>query len=429
MQFHIVDMQPDFLAVVNDALNCKIEEESIWLRVDGRSLSIAVRPGANGARGTSYACKEDPSVVFAQVSVHRFTLTLAPGAAPICLRSPKTFLLADVGAGAKINCVAVSAAHAVAVTGDSNGTVSSFSLDHENLRLVRRLKLTDAHMSDVTAVQIFPSGAVALSAGLDYTIKIWSLVDGSNPRTMRGAQKKRITAAALIGAHGRNFVSTSLDGSACVWECGTGRCIQVFRRIRDPRDPMLSVAVQNHRAVSAGVPESAGVPAATGGSGLFFECAGKRMFCGHGSGKVTVWDLGARAFVGEVAVAEGGGFTSLGGVSAIAVAGTQSIVVGFEKRAVVRCFDLAAGSSAERISSRLRWEVAVGDPGEEQEVKGLEILGDTVVCLSTDGFVSLNVSDGSAKEYLVGYDSVLNDFTISGGNIFACGKEGLLVEY
>lgn len=59
----------------------------------------------------------------------------------------------------------------------------------------------------------------------------------------------------------------------------------------------------------------------------------------------------------------------------------------------------------------------------------LKILGDTVVCLSTDEFVTLNISDGSANEYFVGYDSVLNDFSISGGNIFACGKEGLLLEY
>lgn len=422
MRFHTVDIQADFLAVVNDALNGKIDEETIWVRVDGRSLRIAVKSGADGA---GYRCVEDPAVTFAQVSARRFELALAPGAERVVLRPPKAYLFADADAGASINCVAVSAEHAVAVTGDSNGTLSSFSLDRDSVRLARRLRLADAHMSDVTAVLIFPSGSVALSAGLDYTIKIWSLADGSCPRTMRGAQKGRITAVSLVGARGRNFVSASLDGSACIWECGSAQCAHTFRRVRKPRDPVLSLAVQDYQP-AAPAPEMSHSPE---DSGLFFECAGKRLFCGHGSGTVTVWDLGRRTFAGEVQAAESGEADSLGGVNAIAVAGRESIVVGFEKKAVVRCFDLGACGAGDKISSRLRWEVAMGNAEGEQEIKKLEISGDTVVCLSTDEFVALNISDGSANEYFVGYDSVLNDFSISGGNIFACGKEGLLLEY
>lgn len=42
------------------------------------------------------------------------------------------------------------------------------------------------HLSDVTAVQFFPSNLVLLTGGADFQLKIWSVIDGSNPVTLRG---------------------------------------------------------------------------------------------------------------------------------------------------------------------------------------------------------------------------------------------------
>ena len=41
-------------------------------------------------------------------------------------------------------------------------------------------------MMDVQTSQFFPSGAVVLSGGMDMRLKIWSVQDGSCPRTLCG---------------------------------------------------------------------------------------------------------------------------------------------------------------------------------------------------------------------------------------------------
>lgn len=42
------------------------------------------------------------------------------------------------------------------------------------------------HLSDVTTVQFFPSNLVVLTGGSDFLLKIWSVLNGSNPVTLQG---------------------------------------------------------------------------------------------------------------------------------------------------------------------------------------------------------------------------------------------------
>lgn len=60
------------------------------------------------------------------------------------------------------------------------------------------------HLSDVTTVQFFPSNLVVLTGGADFQVKIWSVLNGSNPVTLQG-HTSAITSTAII-AQGRNVL-------------------------------------------------------------------------------------------------------------------------------------------------------------------------------------------------------------------------------
>lgn len=55
-----------------------------------------------------------------------------------------------------------------------------------DLYIVSIKTILKGHLSDVTAVQFFPSNLVLLTGGADFQLKIWSVIDGSNPVTLRG---------------------------------------------------------------------------------------------------------------------------------------------------------------------------------------------------------------------------------------------------
>lgn len=57
-------------------------------------------------------------------------------------------------------------------------------------------------------------------------IKIWSAIDGSNPRTLTG-HKASITDIQPIG-RGRNILSSAEDSTIRLWECGSGQNIHTF---------------------------------------------------------------------------------------------------------------------------------------------------------------------------------------------------------
>ncbi|KAI9033888.1 WD40-repeat-containing domain protein [Phycomyces nitens] len=86
----------------------------------------------------------------------------------------------------------------------------------------------EGHLDDVTVVQFFPSNQgrdiglwlisilifvllVLLSGASDFQVKIWSVLDGSNPVTLRG-----------------HTSASSRDGTVRLWHCGTGSTITVL---------------------------------------------------------------------------------------------------------------------------------------------------------------------------------------------------------
>ncbi|QPG74187.1 hypothetical protein FOA43_001511 [Brettanomyces nanus] len=406
--FHRIDIQPDFITVVNDVLNNKVTEELIWVRIDSQSYTFKV----SQAKRSVYPCVTDPEVRLTELSAHQFSLRIK-GGETILLRAPRSYLLTENQSNAHFNCMDIKGE--VLVVGEDTGTITCFKHRQSDLRLTTKLMIPGAHLTEVLRTAIFPSGKVALSMGLDYTIKIWSLDDGSNPRTIRGVQLKRLSDVVLIGSHGRNFVSSSLDGTACIWECGSGKCIEKFQRVKDMNDGVMSLAVEEFEQTMDEEPRNS----------LFFECSGKRLYCGHNSGVVSVWDLGTRRFIGEFNCTTDQKF---GGVSSLAIDGGV-IMVGFSKRSVVKGYRVSF-LEGETVNAVCIWTANIGDQEEEQEIKRIKKTAvDTVICLSTDDLVALNLNDGQITEYFVGYDNVLNDITVKDNRVYVCGKEGLLMEY
>lgn len=412
MAFHELDIQPDFIQVINDILCGQEDSDSFWLRIDDQTYSIAIN---KLKQGLEFTCEEDPEIKFSQISAHKFALQLSEEE-HILLRTPKSYLLSGLDKRRNINCLDADNSCRVIVVGDDTGTITCLERNAQSVNLTTRLRIPRAHLTDVLLLRVFPSAKVALSIGLDYTVKIWSLEDGSNPRVMSGVQIRRITSVALIGNHCRNFVSGCLDGSACIWECGSGKCVQTLRRVRNLHDGVASLFVQQYEPESADDPEH-----------LMFECHGKRLFCGHESGTVSVWDLGSVSFVGEFTTKSGEDASiTMGAVNALAVYGDR-IVVGYEKKALVRCYQYEITDTG--MAATLVWQVAIGSIDEEQEVKKIEVVDESVLCLCTDDLVSLRITDGATDQYFVGYNSVLNDVKTEGDGVLICGKDGLMMEY
>ncbi|KAF8778642.1 Proteasomal ATPase-associated factor 1 like protein [Argiope bruennichi] len=80
------------------------------------------------------------------------------------------------------------------------------------------LRNLEGHIWDVYHCSFFPSGMVVLSAGADMQIKIWAADTG-----------QAVTDAAVVD-RGKNIVSVSKDGSARLWDCGSGSCLHVLSK-------------------------------------------------------------------------------------------------------------------------------------------------------------------------------------------------------
>ncbi|CCD24663.1 Rpn14p NDAI_0D03490 [Naumovozyma dairenensis CBS 421] len=162
--------------------------------------------------------------------------------------------------------------------GDNVGNISVFD-DTMNLTC----QLDDAHFDEISNLKIFPSGEVLLSASIDMQLKIWSLKDGSNPRTFLG-HKGKVTDTVLI-ERGRNFLSSSRDGSIRLWECSTGTTIRTFTRKENPNDAILSMGLlSNDNPLT-------NEPASMNGNSLDFGTKGKTVISSHKSGVLTLHDV------------------------------------------------------------------------------------------------------------------------------------------
>lgn len=100
-----------------------------------------------------------------------------------------------------------------------------------------RLRLHDAngnilhcfegHFLHTNLARFFPSQKVALSSGMDYSIKLWDTDSGSLVQTLR--HQKGLVDDVVMIERGRNFVSLCVaDSSVALYECGSGEVVQEY---------------------------------------------------------------------------------------------------------------------------------------------------------------------------------------------------------
>ncbi|PVH14575.1 uncharacterized protein CXQ87_002719 [Candidozyma duobushaemuli] len=182
-----------------------------------------------------------------------------------------------------VSAVALTKSTRNLIVGTEQGHLKRF--DTESKKETNEVK--DAHFSEVKLLRTFPSDKVLLSVGGDFQIKLWDidLAEDKPARTFRH-QQKAITDVALIGS-GRNFVSTSEDGSTVLWECGSGQVVSTFLRIDDHNDPALCVAV----SVTKDPINSSDV---VSGERLY-ECDDKVMYVGYQSGIIQEFRIASHS--------------------------------------------------------------------------------------------------------------------------------------
>ncbi|KAF3992576.1 hypothetical protein FT663_02229 [Candidozyma haemuli var. vulneris] len=271
----LVTAQKEILTIIQEVESGESKEDKIW---------IAVRDSTDEDHSDYGDVKVEGSESGMQLSCEGFTITR---------KGPQAFLIEPPGrlCTAPSQSIDIRSVSAVALTkstktllvGTEQGSLKRF--DTTTRKEVA--KIENAHYSNVTLLRTFPSDKVLLSVGSDFQIKIWDieLEEDKSARTFRH-QNKRITDVALIGG-GRNFISTSEDGSAVLWECGSGKVVSTFLRIGNHKDPALCVVVCSTDSALSASDILAGESQ--------YECEDKVMYVGYGSGIIQEFRIASHS--------------------------------------------------------------------------------------------------------------------------------------
>ncbi|PKI83613.1 hypothetical protein MVES_002454 [Malassezia vespertilionis] len=161
------------------------------------------------------------------------------------------------------------------------------------------------HVADITSVRFFPSNEVVLSTSLDFSARIFSALDGSNPRTLTG-HSGALHCSAMLG-RGKSVVTGSSDGTVRVWDVGRGESVSVLDmqassvQALEATDTLVAAALCNGTVQARDVRTAREALALTppgsplGGAGaldtLALCTASHRILTGSRSGVCTLYDL------------------------------------------------------------------------------------------------------------------------------------------
>jgi WD domain, G-beta repeat/Maltose operon periplasmic protein precursor (MalM) len=104
-----------------------------------------------------------------------------------------------------------------------------------------------AHSEKINALAITPDGTRLMSGSDDYTIKVWTLSDGSLSRTLRG--HREWVHALAVTPDGKILVSGSGDKTVRLWSLPNGRTLG---RLTGHTDWIWAVAASSSVVASAG---------------------------------------------------------------------------------------------------------------------------------------------------------------------------------
>ncbi|ODV93348.1 hypothetical protein PACTADRAFT_51949 [Pachysolen tannophilus NRRL Y-2460] len=381
VQMDVVSIQCSFAEVINDVLVGKEVQDKFWIKVNENRGYIFVETADDDDGQLRFREEGNSGTIFRKISDREYELTRDK----VIYRLKIPFrIFSDAKILQNINTFDISSHCGFYCIGNNNGKIIIGTISDKNsiLKIFQ-----NCHFDlDVIKIQIFPSDKVLLSAGLDYTIKIWSILDGSNPRCFKG-HTDRITDLKLIGKTGRNFVKKKID---------------------------------------------------KGEENLEFETENKLILSGHCSGIIALWDLGNHIKLKEFTIdSDKNGKNQ---VKTIVCIKEQYIIAGFED-GNLRIFDFEKQILIKDFlfsNSINSIELVKDNSAIIVAIEGIETLFEFDVNDLINNTYAITINNNNSKElhikpktYLVGLDNHINTIkaTTSGSKLFVGAKYGEFVEY
>lgn len=284
---HIITVQDSFEDVIRDVENGTIESEKFWLarRVDDQALLQYFKINAfltqektldfTGESESQYA-----NIKFKIDGPRKYIATIEDksGIESYTLLSPR--FKKSIEKKDQITLLLLNKSTKQIYQGTLSGNILVFDQGSGQ----KLGEIEEAHLSSVKHLVLLPSDKVLLSAGDDLRICLWDLSADTLPKVATRtfmSQTKTITDVAIIG-RGRNFVTSSEDGSVAIWECSSERVVTEFRRVTNRTDPAKCMVVSTSQIEPE---ENQFRPE------LLFECIQKVLFVGYGLGLIQQYSV------------------------------------------------------------------------------------------------------------------------------------------
>ncbi|AMD21849.1 HFL007Wp [Eremothecium sinecaudum] len=280
--FHI---QPDFENCINDVKNGRLSEEKFYINIETNSSTIKDYNVGISRRNDVIIYDAGLDNTFSNPNNGIYEGTFEKGKYKCQFKLPVTNYTSLLSPMDNPDNNIFSSFDITTLPekrlaiGESTGEIKVF----KDFELTHRL---NGHKDYITSLRFFPSGEVLLSSSIDMRLKIWSAVDGSNPRTLLG-HIAAVTDTAII-ERGRNILSCSRDGTVKLWDCGSGNVIRTFRRTEMPTDPI--------NVINLNVPTTTNEVNQDSGD---FSTSGKTVLAAHSSGIISHHDISSKAQIGQ----------------------------------------------------------------------------------------------------------------------------------
>lgn len=204
MKVPSLHVQPSISDVVRDLKAGKVKSESVWVEFGQQYVNFDLKPDLA-------PLTLDQKLLIVPHNNEKYRIRLSDSQSEIYR--------------GKVTCGDANSAGHVLV-GSSSGELGIFTNEGEKLHDL------GGHLLDTTVARFFPSEKVAISSGLDYSIKIWDLEldDPQTPVESMQYQRGAVESIALID-RGRNFLSAcpnDNERSVCLWETSQNRVVRQF---------------------------------------------------------------------------------------------------------------------------------------------------------------------------------------------------------
>lgn len=314
------------------------------------------------------------------------------------------------------------------IVGNDKGELWKFEIENNNNPtdnnnnneiINRKLLQTKSHYLSITKIKLFPSNQVILTVGLDKLIKLWSITSMNEPIRIMIDQTDEITDVLIIGK-GRNFLSSSKDGSVNLWECSGNKVIYKFRRIDDLKDAANCILIEEGPKEKQ---KDTGIEVKD-----HYECNDKLLYVGYESGIIQQYDLlqhHQTRIKFKIDESESGSFS----VKCMIL--VEDFLVAGYNNGIIIIWDTKTGEFKKKIKFNENYDIeklTLINFTNENEVKLVFYNGpDTLIEMKID---LISLSDPKI-EYLVGLPESFNvndiDINYNGENLVIGGNDYLLI--